>query len=123
MLKYTKEITNSAKNNYFSKRVCPTCSGRVRYLSNKGCVDCVRARSKLQKRPEVPSLRHAADEDYPHSRAEALLLGLRKYYSDKPCGRGHTGLRDTRTYRCLFCASAFRKRKYYKKPSRKGSVS
>lgn len=40
----------------------------------------------------------------PSSRAEALRLGIRTYFTGKPCKRGHIGLRYTQKGNCVECA-------------------
>lgn len=51
-----------------------------------------------------------ADEDIPQTRpivtqAEAIALGLERYFTGKPCGRGHLSERSTKWRACLECQS------------------
>lgn len=42
-------------------------------------------------------------EEFPRTRAEAHLRGLKYYGTQKPCRHGHIGLRMTRNAKCLTC--------------------
>ena len=50
----------------------------------------------------------------PGARAEAKRLGLSHYVSDRPCKRGHTGLRRVRDWNCVEC-SRIHTRTYHRK--------
>lgn len=39
-----------------------------------------------------------------HTRTEAAAAGLRKYWSGKPCGRGHNALRYVASGTCVKCS-------------------
>jgi hypothetical protein len=49
--------------------------------------------------------------DYPATQDMAARLGYRRYYTGRPCVRGHLGLRYTMTGGCCQCNAEASKRK------------
>lgn len=47
------------------------------------------------------------------SRYEAQKMGEKRYMSDKPCKRGHIGLKDTKTNTCIECRNIKARERYY----------
>lgn len=99
---------------YDSKVPCKKCGSVVRYKSSSNCVDCTKAASR--HRLVTGRLYYVAPDEYPIGREVAAILRLQKFWPEKPCLRGHTGLHDTRTGGCFVC---MRRRRMKKAPEQK----
>lgn len=58
------------------------------------------------------------NEPLPSSRAEAINLGVNKYFTGKPCVYGHLSPRYVRTYICVACSSLHTKKGKHDNPDR-----
>lgn len=56
------------------------------------------------------------NEEYPSSQAEALALGVNRYFTGKPCRNGHVALR-MKDGHCLTCHQATRAAYHAKRPA------
>lgn len=56
------------------------------------------------------------------SRAEALSLGLKRYYTGEPCGKGHIAERYSSNHNCATCCYERLERKYAAKRAAKEPV-
>lgn len=56
-----------------------------------------------------------------HTRAEARDLGLAKYWTGKPCAKGHEALRLTASGACIACVAGYR-RSYSKAARPRGFI-
>jgi hypothetical protein len=52
------------------------------------------------------------------ARFEAMQNGLARYFSDRPCNRGHTGERMTSTGTCIECRQIKSKERYHADPQK-----
>jgi len=76
---------------YFTGRPCSKGHFSPRRTDGGACMEC-----------EKP-LNHALANLWPRSRAEALDLVKDKYFTGRPCKRGHVAPRYTSTHGCVDC--------------------
>jgi len=89
---------------YFTGRPCKWGHVAERYAKSTHCIECLdearRQYSSLNSKLTVEdgSARSA-------TRKEAILLGLKRYYTGKPCPFGHVAERRTVDAKCVVCYS------------------
>lgn len=95
---------------YFTGRPCRHGHVSDRLVSG-GCVECVHIRSTKAK---VKRRRRGA---LPGLRAAAAKLGLRTYFTGRPCSKGHISERETTSGSCCVCRKILRLAEYHRNKS------
>lgn len=105
---------------YFTGGPCKHGHVSERYTGNSGCYQCSfdlsrktlearKARSRQLIRVRLEKERESLEEKYGRKvlkREEAKALGLIRYFTGKPCGRGHVDERQTSGGCCITCRKA-----------------
>ena len=110
---------------YFTGKPCKHGHIDKRYVSSKCCVACSRELSQpchkkqLDKRNKTHKENADAAKKYGDriiTRDEAIAKGLTRYFTGKPCHKGHIAERSVANFNCVICINE--KSKQYQKAKR-----
>jgi len=91
---------------YFTGKPCKLGHVAERLVSGTHCVDCKREKERqFEHRDRAFALGSYSGDIRARTRQEAINLGVKRYYTGKPCPHGHIAERRTVDCRCTDCAA------------------
>ena len=120
-----KEAKEKGLTRYFTGKPCAHGHISERYVSSNCCVACGRELSQpchkkqLDKRNKTHKENADAAKKYGNriiTRDEAIAKGLTRYFTGKPCQKGHIAERSVTNFNCIICSNE--KSKQYQKAKR-----
>lgn len=90
---------------YFTGKPCPKGHVAERYV-NGTCYECIKITNSTSRQWKIPTKVVCSDLKI-ISRTEAKALGLKRYFTGKPCKHGHIDERNTNSKVCIICCRVY----------------